>query len=257
MCTSLQAQLLERVHFFPDSAYVSAFTADVHEHKMQVENILLTRNERATMGGIFRILNIDLLGTTVQGSLGASVHFELQPLGQAHIISNDYYVDYLILDIPIREKFFARIVTGHTSHHLSDNWYERLKLTTAFRYSRDYVRLFAVHEQNANEQWYIGMDYAYIFTVGKRTTDPWTFQAGGKYPFGTVWDLFTMYASFDSKIRQEAGFAATNAVQFGLSVPMQYHRLVRIFLQYRKGLDDRGQFIPQHREVSTIGISFE
>lgn len=253
----LPAQLLERIHVFPESTFVSAFTADAHAHRMETENIVFTKNVRASMGGIFPIFGVDAFGKTLQLSLGASVHFELRPNGQAHVVSNDYYVDYLMLDIPLQEHYFARFVTGHTSHHLSDNTFERLKLTTAFTYSRDYVKLFAIYEKHLNQQFYIGADYAYIMTIGQRLSKPWIFQAGGKIPMGEYFGFLSLYGAADCTIRQDANFAATNTLQVGVSLPMQRGRIIRFALQYRKGLDERGQFIPQHRELSTIGFSIE
>lgn len=253
----LPAQILEHVHFFPESTFVSPFSADAHAHRMETENIVFTKNVRASMGGIFPIFGIDLFGTTMLASLGASVHFELRPMGQAHIVSNDYYVDYLLLDIPVRENYFARFVTGHTSHHLSDNWFERLKMTTAFRYSRDYVKLYAIYEKHVNEQFYLGADYAYIMTIGQRLSKPWIFQAGGKIPLGEYYGFLSLYGAADCTLRQDANYAATNTLQFGVSLPMQRGRIIRFALQYRIGLDERGQFIPQHRELRTVGFSIE
>jgi hypothetical protein len=255
---TLSAQLLERFHFFPESTYISAFTADAHAHRMVVENIVLTKNERASMGGLFPIFAVEMFGTTAQANLGASIHFELHPMGQAHVVSNDYYVDYLLLDVPVGQNYFARFVTGHTSHHLSDNWYERLKLTTAVRYSRDYVKLFLIRETGVNDQFYLGADYAYIFTVnGLRTFKRWTLQTGGKISLAELYPHFTLYAAADCKVRQEADFAATNTLQLGIAMPMQKGKILRVSYQYRTGLDERGQFYLQHRIINTLGFSIE
>lgn len=253
----LPAQFLDKIYFFPETTYVSPFSADAHAHRMEVENILLTRNVRASLGGMFPIVNVDLFGTISQASFGASAHFELRPIGQGQMVSNDYYVDFIVLDIPLGKHFFGRFVSGHTSHHLSDNWYQRLNLTTSLRYSRDYLKLFFIYEKNPNEQFYLGTDYGYIFTIGRRFHKPWIFQTGGKIAFGELFQRFTLYGAVDSKIRQEADFAATNTLQLGISLPMQRNRILRISFQYRRGLDERGQFYPQHREMSTIGLSIE
>lgn len=254
----LSAQILERVHFFPESTYVSTFAADAHAHRMVVENIILTKNERASLGGIFPVFNLDLFGTTVQANFGGSIHFELNPMGQAHVVSNDYYVDYLLLDIPIQQNYVARFITGHTSHHLSDNWFERLKLTTAIRYSRDYVKLYLIREMGVHDQIYVGADYAYIFTVnGLRIQKRWTLQIGGKLPLKEFSPGIMLYAAGDCKLRQEAEFAATNTLQLGIATPMQRGRMLRISYQFRTGLDDRGQFFSQHRTLHTIGFAIE
>ncbi|MFZ4620343.1 MAG: DUF1207 domain-containing protein [Bacteroidota bacterium] len=241
---------------FPDSTFVSAFTADAHAHRTEAENILISKNIRASMGTMIPFLTTELFGTPVQASIGASVHFELHPVGQAQIVTNDYYVDFLTLDIPVQKNIFARWVIGHTSHHFSDNWYERLKLNTSVRYSRDYMKLYAVYERDRNRQWYLGADYAYVFTVGRKISKPWVFQTGGIVPlkeFGST----VLYAAADCKVHHEAGFAATKTAQFGMMLPMQHGRVVRLFLQHRSGLDERGQFFPEHRSFSVFGFSFE
>ncbi len=255
---TVSAQFIERIHFFPETTYVSPFAADGHAHRVNVENILFKKNVRGTMGGNFPIVNIDLFGTTTQASISGSIHFELNPNGQAHVISNDYYVDYVTLDIPIHDATFVQFIAGHTSHHLSDNWYERLKLASAIRYSRDYIKLFFVRETGVNDQFYIGADYAYIFTVnGLRTNKQWTIQSGGKISITELYPKIILYIAADCKVRQEADFAATNTIQIGISTPMQNEKILRISYQFRTGLDERGQFYPQHRMLNTVGFAID
>lgn len=64
---------------------------------------------RVSMGTFFPLAEITLFGFATQGGIGASVHFEVRPTGQAHIVSDDYFVDYLILDVPIAQKYFVRL----------------------------------------------------------------------------------------------------------------------------------------------------
>jgi hypothetical protein len=135
--------------------------------------------------------------------------------------------------------------------------FEHLKMTTAFTYSRDYVKLFALYEKHVNEQFYIGADYAYIMTVGQRILKPWIVQTGGKFPLAEYFGFLSLYGAADCTIRQDANFAATNTLQIGLSMPMQQGRIIRFALQFRTGLDERGQFIREHRQISTIGFSME
>lgn len=245
------------IRFFPETTFVSQFTADANAHRLSVENILISKNVKTTLGEMFPVANIDLFGTTMQASIGGSVHFELHPIGQAQIVSNEYYVDFITLDIPTLQNYFLRFVSGHTSHHLSDNWYERLMLTTAVRYSRDYLRLFFIYEQQNELQWYFGVDYAYIATIGQRINKPWVFQAGGRIDVVKLGDEFVMYLAADSKIRHEANFAATNVIQCGITIPIQHEQRLRFAYQFRSGLDERGQFFPQHRTLHTLGFIFD
>ena len=258
MTNTISAQFIERIHFFPATTYVSPFAADGQAHRVNVENILFSKNVRTTLGGNFPIANIDLFGTTTQASISGSIHFELNPNGQANVISNDYYVDFVTLDVPIAEGYFAQALAGHTSHHLSDNWYERLQRTSAIRYSRDYVKLFFIREIGVNDQFYAGANYAYIFTVnGLRINKRWTFQTGGKISLAELYTNITLYAAADCKVREEADFAATNTLQVGIVTPMQHEKMLRVSYQFRTGLDERGQFFPQHRILHTVGFAIE
>jgi hypothetical protein len=251
---SLPAQIISDITLFPETTFVQSFPADAHAHRMNVENILFSKDLRASMGAQIPVFEINLIGTTSQGSLGASVHFELHPVGQAQIVSNDYYIDFLILDISMFKDHFGRFVIGHTSHHLSDNWYERLQFATSVRYSRDYVKLVYIYNKENENLFYFGVDYGYIFTIGQKLSKPWTFQTGGEVPLLKVFESIQLYAAVDTKIRQESGFAATNTLQFGAKMPMRQFQNIRLAYQYRFGLDERGQFFPQHRRLHTIGL---
>lgn len=244
------------MRFFPENAYISPFTADAHTHRTEVENILISKDVRASMGIMLPVIDLELFGKEMQASLGASVHFELHPVGQAQIVSNDYYIDFVTLDIPLIDNLFFRSVLGHTSHHFSDNWYERMKLTTSVRYSRDYLKLFAVYQKDRNNQFYLGADYAYTLTIGTRIIKPLILQAGGIVPL-KEFAPFVLYAAADCKVHQEAQFSATTTLQSGVMMPIQTGRVIRLALQYRTGLDERGQFFPQHRSFAAVLISFE
>ena len=251
---SLPAQSITGITLFPDEEFIRSFSADARAHRMSVENILFSKDLRASMGAKVPVFGINLDGTTAQTSLGASVHFELHPVGQAQIVSNDYYIDFLILDVLLMKGHFARFVMGHTSHHLSDNWYERLQFSTSVRYSRDYVKVFYIYDCDRASQYYLGVDYAYIFTIGQKIAKPWTFQAGGEIELAKIYDSIRLYGAADSKIRQESQFAATTTVQIGAKMPMRQFQSIRLAYQYRFGLDERGQFFPQHRRLHTIGL---
>ncbi|MBI2428180.1 MAG: DUF1207 domain-containing protein [Ignavibacteriales bacterium] len=252
-----QITIFDHVRLFPDTQFVPTFPADGNAHQMRIETIEFTRTMRASMGTLFPLLEFDLFGITAQAGIGASVHFEVRPMGQAHIVSDEYYIDYLILDLPIVQHYFIRFAGGHTSHHLSDNWYERLQLSTAFHYARDYVKLFGVYSDQNGFLLYAGANYGYIVTIKQRVAKPWNFQAGGEAEIVKIFDVLYLFYAFDGKIKQEAGFAATMTHQLGAKFSARNTRNLRIAFQYRHGLDERGQFFPQHRTVSTFGIYFD
>lgn len=256
LCTA-QIRVFDHIRLFPDTQFVSVFSADGNAHQMRIETLEFTRTMRASMGTFFPLAEISLYGISAQAGVGASVHFEVRPMGQAHIVSDEYYIDYLILDVPVGENYYIRFAGGHTSHHLSDNWYERLQLSTAFHYARDYVKLFGVYSDGGRLVLYAGANYGYIVTIKERIAKPWNFQAGGEAVLVKIFDCLPMFYSFDGKIKQEAGFAATITHQLGVKFTASNARNLRIAFQYRHGLDERGQFFPQHRTLQTLGIYFD
>lgn len=252
-----QIRILDHVSLFPDTQFVPTFAADGIAHQMRIETVEFTRTMRVSMGTVFPLADIDLFGFTTQAGIGASVHFEVRPMGQAHIVSDEYFVDYLILDVPIARNYFVRLAGGHTSHHLSDNWYERLQLPTAFHYARDYVKLVGVYSDRNGLLAYAGANYGYIVTIRQRIPKPWNVQAGFEAELTELFEALRLFYAFDGKMKEEAGFAATMTYQLGAKFIVPHSRNLRVALQYRHGLDERGQFFPQHRTLATFGIYFD
>ena len=244
------------ITIFPDRKFVETFSADYYAHQVKVESILFTKNFLSSLGGVFPMVNFHLLGTPAQASVASSVHFEVRPMGQAHVVSTDFYVDYLILDMDLRNDYILRFVTGHTSHHLSDNWYERLQLTQALHYSRDYVELSLIYAVPETISLFAGANYGYIFHLTGKENKKWMFHAGGEKEFGPLFETMVLFAGVDIKLRQEANFASSHAVQFGVKVPMPHHPM-KIAYQFRNGMDERGQFFGEHISRHTIGLYIE
>jgi len=255
--STAQLKILERIQLFPDTQYVPSFSADGTAHLMSIETIELTRRFKASMGTVFPFAQLNIFGVMMQYSAGGSVHFEVSPAGQAHIVSDEYYIDYLIIDIPLVQKYFVRFAGGHTSHHLSDNWYERLHLSTAFHYARDYAKLFFIYHDAQGLLLYAGMNYGYIVTIKQRIAKPWHVQAGGEIAVAQLWDAIQLYYAADVKVRQEADFSTTMSHQLGVRFTSVNSRNLRAAFQFRYGLDERGQFFPQHRRLMTVGLYFD
>lgn len=255
--STAQLKILERIQLFPDTQYVPSFPADGTTHLMSIETIELTRRFKASMGTVFPFAQLNIVGVMMQYSAGGSVHFEVSPSGQAHIVSDEYYIDYLIIDIPLVQKYFLRFAGGHTSHHLSDNWYERLHLSTAFHYARDYAKLFFIYHDAQELLLYAGVNYGYIVTIKQRIAKPWHVQAGGEIAVAQLWDAIQLYYAADVKVRQEADFSTTMSHQLGVRFTSVNSRNLRAAIQFRYGLDERGQFFPQHRRLMTVGLYFD
>lgn len=254
--SSAQVRVFDQIQLFPDTQYVSSFPADGTAHLMSIETIELTRRFKASLGTVFPYVHVELFGMVTQFSVGGSVHFEVSPAGQAHIVSDEYYVDYLIIDIHASDHYVLRIAGGHTSHHLSDNWYERLHLAAAFHFARDYVKAYCVYSDE-NLLLYAGANYGYIVTIQRRIAKPWHLQTGGEVGIARLWDAVQLYYAADIKARQEADFSATISQQCGFKFTASNSRNLRAAFQLRYGLDERGQFFPQHRVLSTVGVYFD
>ncbi len=248
---------MDRIHFFPETKMTGVFSTDEYAHQMKFENILFSKDFVSSLGGVFPLFNLDVFGTTAQGSLGSSVHFEVRPNGQAHVVSTDFYVDYLILDFDLRNNYYLQFVTGHTSHHLSDNWFERLQLTKAVHYSRDYVECSLIYSVPNDISLTARINYGYKFHLEGKENKRWMFLFAGEKEFWHFSETIRAYAGFDLKLREEANFTSSNAYQLGIKMPMRTNHLLRIAYQYRHGLDERGQFFPQHISRHTIGLYIE
>lgn len=242
--------------FFPETTLVRTFTAAPHTNRMSALNLLGSKDLLTSIGGQFPIVGWEAGGIPFQAALAASVHFELHPQGQAQVVSDEYYIDFVTLDASLSEQWKMRWVAGHTSHHLSDNWFERLGYTQAVRYSRDYVKAFIIW-QPERMQWYAGADYAHHFTIGTPNAHRWNVQTGFSADIYALATDAVWYVAGDLLLRQEARSAATNTLQTGLRVPMRRNGILRFVLQYRTGVDDRGQFFPQHRSLLSAGITIE
>jgi hypothetical protein len=253
LTASAEQPFISGLAVLPDRKFVETFSADYYAHQVKIENILVTKNFISSLGGVFPMVNLAIFGMPAQASVASSVHFEVRPMGQAHVVSTDFYVDYLILDMNLRDDYYIRFVTGHTSHHLSDNWYERLQLTQALHYSRDYVELSLIYAVPETFSLFAGANYGYIFHLPGKENMKWMFHAGGEKVIVSIFETMMLYTGVDIKLREEANYASSQAFQFGVRIPMPHHPL-KIAYQFRNGLDERGQFFGEHISRHTVGL---
>jgi len=257
-CTNgvVLGQVVQSLSFFPSTKWVTAFAADPTAHRIKSENIIGSKDTRNSLGATIPVCQASILGKTAQLSAAGSVHFDVHPSGSAQVVSTEFYVDFGVVDIMVDSNMYIRTLAGHTSHHLSDNWYEKLQLTESVNYSRDYVGLSVIYSSHKFMA-YAGANFGYIFHLDGHDGQRWHFQAGGEIELLRLNPIARAYCAVDFKCYQEAGFEFGNVYQVGVKIPMQFTHMVRIAYQFRHGIDERGQFFPKHRQIHTIGIIVE
>jgi hypothetical protein len=236
------SQSFASVKFFPRNSLIPVFPADPSAHKMKIGNIPGKKDMRASLGGLIPVA--ETMNGKAQLSSAASVQFGIHPAGQAEIISMEYYVEYFIIDAEVKGNWNIRTLMGHTSHHLSDTEYEKSRLSGPFNYSRDYAAAYAVYLKD-DKLFYAGANFGYVFHLEGKEKKRWQFQLGGEKILYR-WYKLHAYTALDSRWFQEAGFQFANHYQIGLLFSEITPRKLRVAYQFRHGLDERGQFFPEH-----------
>ncbi|HZY10134.1 MAG TPA: DUF1207 domain-containing protein [Bacteroidota bacterium] len=252
----LYSQALQKIEILPQKRIVPIFTADAVAHRMGVTSINIGRRVSISLGNILPVLDLVVYDQKLRLNLGGSVHAELEPDDRASLVTTDYFVDYILVDIPFTNDFILRMGAGHSSHHLSDNWFELLQKTKSLVYSKDYVRLFVVKKiPSLNLFVYVGAVYSYYFVVDQEIFRPWALQCGGEKDIASYYnDMLTLYGAFDIKVRQESSFAATHNYQFGLRLQNHSERSLRLAYQFRTGIDERGQYYTERRSFHGLSL---
>ena len=237
----------------PRDRYVPAFSANPTAHQFSAGEILKNRNVSTSMGGIFPLANIRSGWFDAQLSVGSSVYAWLDPPGAVNLISADFAVDFVIIDLPLTELLTLRIAPGHTSQHLSDNSYESSGLKKSLNYVRDYWDAFAIYRSGELKGFvYAGAFYNYTFQIDREVNKPWLFEAGGEFLQTRIGEGLLAYAGADLKFRQESGFGSTQNYQIGVRVLNGRDYSFRFAVNYRTGLDDRGQFTGQRNRFVMV-----
>jgi hypothetical protein len=238
----LHAQVLQKFEFLPRQEIVPLLTADATAHRMGVTSIDLSRRISVSLGNVLPVADFMVENQMFRIGVAGSIHAELAPDDKASLITTDFFVDYLLVDIPLIEDWILRMGVGHSSHHLSDNWFERLGKTSSLVYSRDYWQLFVVRKiLLPNLFLYGGATYTYAFIINNEISRPWMIQCGGEQEFSSFLEhTMVLYGAVDVKVRQEASFATIQSYQVGMKFQNDTYRTVRLAYQFRNGVDERG-----------------
>ena len=254
--TMLSSGLDSLLTIFPRKKLVQEFVADGTAHRFSIGKAFQANHVYGSIGGTLPLLETPIVGNGIQASLGVSVSTQFHPHQNIAVISTEFYVDYLLIDIVWSDNIFSRLVMGHTSHHLGDNAFAMLQKTQPVDYSRDYVEGF-VGYANPGLRVYAGANYGYGFVVDHPVEMRWLFEAGAEASIAELGPGLTGYGALDIKIRQELAFGSTVRFQGGVQFQSGSDRLFRLALTHQTGLEERGQFHGQRLVVTTIGLIIE
>lgn len=246
----LNSQSMRGLVFFPAPTKIPVFSADPTVHRMKIGNIPGSKDMRASLGGIIPV--VETQDSKLRLSTAASVQFGIHPSGQAEIVSLEFYLDYIILDYSLAQYVYLRTLLGHTSHHLSDTEFEKRQLSQTVNYSRDYTAIYGIYSHDRTLL-YGGTNFGYVFHLEGKESKRWQFHFGVEQLL-LKWNVFHFYSAADSRWFQEAGFHFANTYQFGIRLPADGIRMFRTGYQFRHGIDERGQFFPNHSKQHLMFI---
>jgi len=241
---------------FPQKRLVQEFVADGTAHRFSIGKALQENHIYGSIGGTLPLIESPLVGKRIQASFGVSVSTQLHPQQNIAVISTEFYIDYVLLDVVWTDNIFSRIGMGHTSHHLGDNAFDVLQITKPIDYSRDYVEAFAGYSDSSFRV-YTGANYGYGFVIDHPIGKRWMFEAGIEGSLVRLGEGLVGYGAMDVKLRQELQYGSTIRFQGGIQFQNGLERLFRLALTHQTGLEERGQFHGQRLVVTTIGLIIE
>lgn len=244
------------ITLFPEKHLVHEFIADGSAHRFSIAKAFQGSHIHASVGGTLPLLESRILGTRMQLSLGASVSTQLHPQQNIAVISTEFYLDYLLIDIQWTPNLFSRLGMGHTSHHLGDNALTLLQGRMPIDFSRDYIKGFLGYMDDGTRI-YAGADYGYGFVIEHPVSKHWLIQAGLEKTMVRFGEGLQVFGAIDIKFRQEDAFGSTQRFQTGIEFRNGTERLFRLALTHQTGLEERGQFHGERTIITTLGIVIE
>lgn len=241
---------------FPERRFVREFAADGTAHRFSIGKAFQANHLYGSIGGTLPLIESPIVGKGIQAGFGVSASTTMHPHQNIAIISTEFYVDYLIVDILWTEHIFTRLVFGHTSHHLGDNAFAVLQKAKPVDYSRDYVESFIGYADSVMRL-YGGLNYGYGFTINHPVSKKWMVQTGMELLILELGVGLIGYGAVDVKFRQELEYGSTVRLQTGIQFQNGSDRLIRLALSHQTGMDERGQFHGQRIAVTTLGLMIE
>ncbi|HEX9614599.1 MAG TPA: hypothetical protein VGA55_03805 [Bacteroidota bacterium] len=244
------------IRFLPHDRIVADFPGDETAHRFSAATVFGSHEVPVSVGGTIPWADVEFFGTTVQLSSGASIRARLDPRRSIGILSTEFSVDFVLVDVPASPDLVVRTGIGHASHHLGDSGADSAR--KSIDYSRDYLRMAVVYVLgDPGPHVYGGLQYAYNFVVERHLNKPLTFQFGIGGTILHLGSAFFLYGGADLKVKEEFAFGTSRRIELGVEYANGRGRFVRLGLARRAGLDDRGQFFGKRREETTVGMCIE
>jgi hypothetical protein len=237
----------------PESHIVPLFTADSRAHRLSIQKPISDNGYIASMGGIFPIFSREKNKRIIQFSGASTVYTTLRRwTDRGRLINIDFFVD-LYLDFKLNDHWAIRTGAGHTSQHLSDDAIQDgLK---QINYTRDYGQVFGVYSLPQYRFFCYG---GWIFNNSFKTTSNMSpvsmFQFGFEHSPLKWFDNNYLYYAADIKFRGEMNYKTIQNYQLGYKYARPGKHTLRGAINYSTGLDERGQFYTQYRELLTTGV---
>lgn len=246
---SLLPRLLPAGHLVQD------FVADGTAHRFSAYQMFSPRAVHVSVGGIFPLVDYMIGNLPIQLSTGASIHARLDPERSIAVLSNEFAVDFFLLDVQLTDDVIVRTGMGHASHHLSDG-VSRDSTVQPVDYSRDDFQLFMIHPVSGfSGQIYAGFRYSYAHVINQPIHKPLSLQFGTHIHPWSFSRGFSVYIGLDVKLRQELSYGTSQRYEFGLQYKSAEGRALRLGLSYSGGFEERGQFFGERRSEAGIGIA--
>jgi len=244
------------LELLPGRRIIRPFTANAVEHRMSLAKVFEENRYIGSFGGVVPLIGLGFDGYAAQFCVAGTFYTHLSAAERQFIVANgDYYVDATI-DVRLSRAFSLRTGMGHTSQHLMDDALEVTKLPRSINFVRDYVQLFAVHTNPAIGGFlYAGCFYNTTFIIDEHLDGTMIYQAGGEGLNLSVAPMASIYVAADCKWRGESAYGTTQNYQVGIKIAREEGgRTLRCALNYRTGLEERGQFYSRRISRTSLGL---
>ncbi|MCX6170968.1 MAG: DUF1207 domain-containing protein [Ignavibacteriales bacterium] len=261
--SSVNAQSITEIEYFPNSLSIHPFTANQLEPKLGFDFRLNSNQLWLNIGNSLDIIQIKNDYETF--SFGADLftwtllkkednfHFPVDAVDYMFGVNLGYKTSVH------NYSFGGRIRVSHISAHFVDGHYDGVKnewkdglIPKVF--SREFVEMLGFYEFY-NLKIYVGGTY--LFHVDPAGIGRATLQTGLEY---FMKDLISYnlspYVAADGKLRTN-----DNSRNFALNIGLKFGKIdgrgLRLYYQYYKGYDINGEYYNLRREYSSLGLNLD
>ncbi len=242
----------------PQKKLIPVFTADARAHRLSIQRNFDQNSYLGSMGGIFPLVQLNHQKKAIQLCVAGTTYMGLlRSVNHGSVLNIDFFVD-VYADVKLSESWLARLGTGHTSQHLSDDAIVTLGNSAFNNYARDYYQLLGVYNnKNLRILLYGGIIYNFNFKTERDLSGKSMFQFGFEHNPFKFGKTQSVYYAGDIKFRGEQNYGQTLHGQLGYKYQSVNSRVMRLAVNYSSGLEERGQFYKQNREFASAGLYLE